>query len=97
MKLFSNIFRRRKSFWQKDCFWFELIGWAGSLLILLGFTLLSFGIFSHEDWQVHVVNILGAVLLGVDFWRKQSFSGVFLEIVFGALALVALGRALLFS
>jgi ABC-type Na+ efflux pump permease subunit len=68
---------------------FELIGFLGALIVLLGYFLLA-----TEKIQVgkifHLINFAGAICLGLSVLVKGAWSALFLQVVFGFVAVAAI-------
>ena len=73
---------------------FELVGWIGSLMIILAYLLNSFQFLSVDNLPYQLLNIFGSVFLIIDFYRKKVFAGLFLQIVWGTVALLAIFKIL---
>lgn len=69
---------------------YALIGWSGMLLILAAYFLNSLEIITPRDISYPIMNLVGTVFLGFEYFRKKTYPGVFLEIVWGAIAITNL-------
>ncbi len=63
------------------------IGWSGSLLIIGAYFLNVYGVITPQDIWFPIMNLLGAIFLGIEYTRKKSFPGTFLEIIWGGIAI----------
>ena len=63
------------------------IGWSGSLLIVGAYFLNVYGLLGTEDILYPVMNLLGAIFLGIEYTRKKAFPGTVLELVWGGIAI----------
>lgn len=71
----------------------ELIGWLGVLLILTAYILNSLQIISSSDYLYSLLNLLGAIGIIIDALKDKNYQPVFLNIVWGIIAIVALIKA----
>ena len=72
----------------------ELAGWYGTAAILTAYGLSSFG-WLEQGPLYQLLNLTGAAGVGLVCWRRRTWQAFWLEAVWGAVALVALARALL--
>ena len=70
----------------------DIAGWTGAILILLGYTLLSFEWIKQTDWRYHLTNFIGSIGLATDCLIRATYPAAVLNIVFTTIALVALFR-----
>jgi hypothetical protein len=70
----------------------QLLGWLGTLLILLAYFLVSFKKIDVNSRNFQLMNLIGALTLGVHVYYQKSWPALFLEIVWGGIALVSLLR-----
>ncbi len=73
---------------------FEIGGYIGMVIILVAFIANTFQITNAESPSYLLANVIGALLLGIDFFRKKAFAGLILEIVWGGVALISFGKIL---
>lgn len=66
-----------------------IVGWFGSLNILLAYFLLSRGKLSAEHATYHAINFLGATCNFIFNSYKNAWSSVFLEFTWAAIALIS--------
>jgi hypothetical protein len=74
----------------------EAVGWYGMIAILGAYALSSFDVIGRGPLY-HALNLTGAVGVGWICWRKRTWQPFWLEAIWGAVALVALLRALLLA
>lgn len=67
-----------------------LIGWLGTACIVSAYALVSTGRLNGRSVLYQVLNLAGAIMLGVDVWIAGSAPAFALQVVWGVIALVAL-------
>ncbi|MBI5133770.1 MAG: hypothetical protein HZA81_00040 [Candidatus Taylorbacteria bacterium] len=73
----------------------EIFGWYGAIGLLSAYALSSFGVFSPEGVWYQILNVTAALgIVFVSFYKKAYQPGT-LNIVWAAIGLVALAKALL--
>ena len=70
----------------------DILGWSGTILIIAAYYLVSNGKLPASGKLYQVLNLVGAVLLGVNVFYKQAWPAVALEAVWVLIAAVALIR-----
>ena len=70
----------------------DLIGWLGTTAFVLAYYLISSGKVKADGWEYQVLNFFGAVAVGISVFPKKAWAAFGLEIVWGAIALIALAR-----
>lgn len=70
----------------------EIIGWSGSLTILLGYILLSSGHISSRSLAYQLMNILGGVGMVINGWYHGAMPSVANNVIWSLIGLVALIR-----
>lgn len=68
----------------------ELIGWIGTLLIVLAYALLSFDKIEEDDRRYMLLNLFGAIGVGFNVFTQQAWPAVALQIVWGCVAIISL-------
>lgn len=63
------------------------LGFAGALLVLIGFVLNEFGRLRAENWRYDLLNFLGGGLLVVYAWLLPSYPFLLLNLVWTLVAL----------
>jgi hypothetical protein len=72
----------------------EIIGWAGSLLVLSAYALLSSGRVRSQAWGYQVMNVAGALGMAINGWAHMALPSVFNNVIWMAIGAIALGRLL---
>lgn len=68
---------------------FEVVGWAGALLIVLGFALNSFGIIANDSMAYQLLNLVGAsAVVATSIYRKVLQTAV-LNMLWSIIALMS--------
>jgi hypothetical protein len=68
----------------------EIIGWLGTGLILSAYFLLEANKLEETDKKYQLMNICGALFIGLNAFSKNAWPIVFLQIVWILIALAAL-------
>lgn len=59
----------------------EIFGWVGSFLIILAYYLLQTDRIEETNLKYQGINILGALMLGINAYYKQAWAILFLQTV----------------
>lgn len=70
----------------------EIVGWAGALLILLAYLLLSAGKLTGQSFVYQSMNIVGAAGFIVNGWWHGALPSTVLNVVWMGIGLVALWK-----
>ena len=73
----------------------EIAGWYGTLAILGGYALSSFGVLATTDRSYQLLNLTGGLGVAWVCWRKRTWQAFWLEAIWAAIAIVALLRSAL--
>ncbi len=65
----------------------ETIGWVGSILIILGYYLITHGKLDARDFEYHLINLTGSILLGLNAYINNALPSFGINIVFILIAL----------
>jgi len=68
------------------------IGWLGTILLILAYTLNTFGIIESTGIVYALMNILAAVFLGFRVYVNKNWSNLFLEFFWIGVAIISLVR-----
>lgn len=68
----------------------QAIGWTGTLLILIAYFLVSMKKLEATSPKYQVLNLVGALCLGLNVFYMKAWSAFALEVVWGLIALAAL-------
>ena len=68
----------------------EVLGWAGILLLLCAYFLLSFEYLIGNSPIYQTMNLFGAIFVSIDLFRKKAFYMVVLQLVWGVVALISI-------
>lgn len=71
----------------------EVLGWAGSILIILAYYLLQTDRLEETDSRYQAVNILGALMLGINAYDKHAWAILFLQSVWIAIGAIGILRS----
>ena len=72
----------------------QIIGWMGTFLIVISYTLNVLKVLKSESYTYLFMNLMGAFALGVSVYYKQAWPNVFMEIVWFGVAFVGIIKAL---
>lgn len=70
----------------------EVIGWIGTVLILVAFALLGAGILDGQSMPYMTMNAIGALALMYHSWVRKDYQPVALNVVWLLVALLAMVR-----
>lgn len=74
---------------------FQIVGWVGTFLILLAYLLISLKKMSADSKLYQLMNLLGAIGVGINVFHQQAWPALGLQISWGIIALIALIRMFL--
>lgn len=72
----------------------ELAGWLGTVLILIAYVLSSLGYLSTATVSYQLMNLLGALGVGLITYLRKAFQGFVLNLVWAVVAFIGLARLL---
>jgi hypothetical protein len=75
--------------------WIEIIGWIGSVEILLAYGLNSYQKIRSDAWSFYTLNLTGALLLIVYTVFKEAYASTFINIVWVIIAVIGMARPFL--
>lgn len=70
----------------------EIIGWIGSIEILLAYGLNSYQKIKSDSLLFSLLNLTGASCLIIYSVYKDAFANIFINLVWVVIAMIALGR-----
>jgi hypothetical protein len=68
----------------------EILGWIGTILILLAYFLVSNKKVSGDSTVYQLMNLLGVIGVGVNVFHQRAWPAVALQVVWGIIAIFAL-------
>ncbi|SED22813.1 hypothetical protein SAMN04489761_4696 [Tenacibaculum sp. MAR_2009_124] len=68
---------------------YTIIGWSGAVIYLLAYALLSMNKLKSDKPTYHILNILGAIALVINGIPTNDFPTIFLNAIWGIIALFA--------
>ena len=68
----------------------EYLSWVGVVLILGAYILLNIDVLQIESTPYHLMNLVGALLVGIDAYLSRNYQPVVINIVWGLVAFWAL-------
>nr|NUR38267.1 hypothetical protein [Sphingomonas sp.] len=72
----------------------EAVGWAGALLILLGYVLITTGRLTGRSLAYQVMNVLGAAGFAINGWWHRALPSAALNVVWLLIGVFATWRIL---
>ena len=74
----------------------KVIGWAGTTLLIITYTLNTFGLIESTGISYAVMNIFAAIFLGLRVYIDKNWSNLFLEFFWIMVAVISLVRYFFF-
>mgnify|MGYP003554175102 FL=1 len=68
----------------------EIIGWYGVFAVLLAYALTSFSVIVASDLLYSVLNLTGALGIGISTFHKRDYQPPVLNIVWATIAVITL-------
>ena len=72
----------------------EAVGWAGALLILLGYVLITTGRLTGRSLAYQAMNVLGAAGFAINGWWHRALPSAALNVVWLLIGVIASWRIL---
>ena len=73
----------------------NIIGWIGSISLVLAYTLLTFEVVGQKDLLFNGMQLLGGLALGYRVWLDRNWSNLALEVFFVAVAVYAIAKVII--
>jgi len=73
----------------------EIIGWYGTIVIVLAYALLSFGLITSNNLVYQILNCTGALGIVYISLKKKTYQPAVLNIVWILIAIIAMIRLLM--
>lgn len=73
-------------------FFNEIIGWYGTVAILLAYALVSFGVIDAHNLWYQIFNVTGAGGIAYLSFIKRAYQPAVLNVVWALIALVAIAK-----
>jgi len=70
--------------------WIEIVGWYGTVAIVGAYALLSFDVIDSDSAIYQLLNLTGSLGIVAISWAKRATQPAVLNIIWAAIALVAL-------
>lgn len=68
----------------------EIIGWAGTIILIGIYALNSFGVVESTSLLYLISNLIAAIFLAIRVFADRNYSNLVLEIFWGAIAISAI-------
>ncbi len=72
----------------------DIVGWIGAIALLVAYALISARRVEGDSTSYQSLNLVGSVLLIVNTVYYRAYPSAFLNLVWGAIAVYAIGKAL---
>lgn len=69
---------------------FEFIGWAGAILFILSYFLLSKGKIKQDEIKYHLMNLFGAICLVINAIHFRDNANIMVNVVWSSIAVMAI-------
>ena len=73
----------------------EIIGWYGTIAIVLAYGLLSFGVFNPTSLIYQILNGTGAIGIVYISFKKKVYQSVTLNLIWTVIAIIAIIKILI--
>lgn len=70
----------------------QIIGWIGTFLIILAYVLVSFKKVAGDSRKYQIMNLFGALGVGINVFYQRAWPALVLEIVWAIIAIVILAN-----
>ncbi len=70
----------------------RIIGWAGSILIIVAYTINSLGYLDSQNILYPILNLAGAFFMGIRVFADRNWSNFLLEIFWAAIAVISIAK-----
>jgi len=75
----------------------NIAGWYGAIATLGAFILVSYGYLSPHDYFYQLLNLSGAIGLGILCYSKRAYQPLFVNIIWAAIALSVIIHLIFFG
>ncbi len=72
----------------------DIVGWIGAIALLVAYALVSARRVEGDSTSYQSLNLVGSILLIVNTVYYRAYPSAFLNLVWGAIAVYAIGKAL---
>lgn len=71
----------------------DIVGWIGILLVIAAYFLVSIKKLLPHSSTYQILNLFGAIGIGVNVWIQKAYPSFVLQIVWGAIAIYGLCKS----
>jgi hypothetical protein len=71
----------------------EMTGWMGTALVLIAYILVSSGRLTAKSRLYQLINLFGAVGIGMNVFQQKAWPAFALQIAWGTIALISLTKS----
>ena len=75
--------------------WYDILGWVGSILVLIAFGLNSYEKLKADSWSYILLNLIGGVLLIIYSTYKGAYANTFINVAWVVVAISTVFKILL--
>ncbi len=68
----------------------QIAGWSGMMMVVLAYYLISHKKIDAHSKYYQLLNLLGAIGVGIDVFHQKSWSAFALQIIWGIISLTAI-------
>ncbi len=68
----------------------QIIGWAGAVLVILAYVLVTSDRLEGESRLYQVLNLFGAIGVGMSVFEQKAWPALAIQVVWGVVAIMAL-------
>ena len=68
----------------------QIIGWIGTFLVVLAYILISYKKVDGSNRYYQLLNLFGAIAIGINVFYQQAWPALVLQIVWGVIAIIYL-------
>ncbi|OWK26906.1 MAG: hypothetical protein US76_02240 [Parcubacteria group bacterium GW2011_GWA2_38_13b] len=71
---------------------YETTGWIGTILIVVAYFLVSNDLVSSSGLMYQIMNVLGALFMGISVFKKTAWASFGLQIVWFVIGTIAIAK-----
>ena len=68
---------------------YDIMGWLGTILVLLSYILLSFNIIKNR-LLYQLLNLISSILMGIGLYPKNAWFSFYLQVIWAIIAILSL-------
>ena len=71
---------------------YEILGWAGTILVVMAYFLVSNDVISSQSLIYQIMNASGAVFLGISVFKKKAWASFGLQVIWFIICIIAIAN-----